>query len=112
MRGWGLGDLGGDGGDVACVDQTDAATGRRGTERANPDDRRGEREEVLHVGVVPQQGVIKTGVQQAGFDLGLSAAAGDWGVSRRLAGDLHDVVDAGVFGGGDDSEFQLRGSRG
>ena len=29
MRDWGLGDLGGDGGDVACVDQTDAATGRR-----------------------------------------------------------------------------------
>ena len=71
-------------------------------------DRGRQRQDVLHVGVGPQQRVGQAGGGQAGLDLGLAAPPGDRRVGRRLAAGLDDVPDAGPDGARDDVQL-LRG---
>ena len=102
------GDLGGHGRHVAGVDHAGAALARRGAEAACPGDGGGECQDVLHVGVGPQQRVGQSGGGQAGLDLGLPAPPGDRRVGGCLAGGLDDVPDAGPGGAGDNVQL-LRG---
>ena len=92
VRGGGGGDLGGHGCDVAGVDQAGAALAGRGAEAARLGDRRGQRQDVLHVGVRPQQRVRDSGGSQPRLDLGLPAPPRDRRVRRGLAGRLDDMA--------------------
>jgi hypothetical protein len=91
----------GDSGDVAGVDHADATVAGGGPEAARSGDRGGRHEEVLHVGVVSQQRVPEPAGDQAVLDLGLVAPPRDGRVGGGLAGDLHDVPDAGADSAGD-----------
>ena len=93
------------GGSVAGVDQAGSALAGCGTEAARFRDRRGQRQDVLHVGVRPQQRVRDSGGSQARLDLCLPAPPCDGRVSRGFAGRLDDVPSAGAGGAGDDVQF-------
>jgi len=95
---------------IFSVGQHAAVAGRH-QEAAGLPNHRGQGEEVLHVGVRPEQRVREAGGLQVRLDLCLAAPSADRGIGRCLAGDLDDVAHAVAGGAVDDRDLLGRDGR-